>query len=171
MTEKEVYMSEWPNQISELQGKWVEQQQKLLTDWLASMKSAGGSTPPNVWREAIDILEQQVNSALDAQKQSLKVLAENAKHVEGAPEPLTQWCHQLEAGMEMWNDMQQRLWQVWFDTLRTTAAPAVQSPGETLVRNWQEMAQRAKSIQEQWLSNWTGLPTSSSVRPGDKSRK
>ena len=164
-------MSEWPNQISELQRKWMEQQQQLLNNWLSSLQSTGASTPPNVWQEAIDLLELQVNSALEAQKQSLKAVAENAKHAEGVPEPLTQWCHQVEAGIDMWNDMQQRLWQVWFDTLRTTAAPTVKSPGETLVKNWQDMANRARSIQEQWLSNWTGLTTATGTKPGDKTGK
>jgi len=164
-------MTEWPNQISELQRKWMEQQQQLLNDWLASLQGTGGSTPPNAWQEAVDLLEMQVNSALEAQKRSLKAVADNAKHVEGIPEPLTQWCNQLETGINMWNDMQQRLWQVWFDTLRTTAAPTVKSPGETLVRNWQDMAKRASEIQQQWLSNWTGLTMAPVSKPGDKSKK
>ena len=81
-------------------------------------------------------------------------MLENTENFEGAPESFTQIFHQLEDGIELWNDVQRRLWQVWFDMLRTTA-PVPQTPGETLIRNWQDMAQRAMSIQEQWLSNWT----------------
>ena len=160
---------EWPTQITELQRKWVEQQQQLLNDWLGTLQNAGVSATPNAWREAIDVIEQQVYSALDAQKQSLKTLIENTEKVEGVPEPITHLVHQLEDGIELWNDVQLRLWQVWFDMLRTSA-PVPQNPAETLISNWQDMAQRAMSIQEQWLSNWTGQ-TAASGKPGKKSPK
>ena len=160
---------EWPNQITELQRQWVEQQQQLLNDWLGTLQNAGGSATPNAWREAIDVIEQQVNNALDAQKQSLKALVENTAHVEGVPEPITHLVHQLEDGIELWSDVQLRLWQVWFDMLRTSA-PAPQTPAESLISNWQDMAQQAMSIQEQWLSNWTGQ-TAASGKPRKKTPK
>ena len=148
-------MLEWDDQASEFQRNWVKQQQELLGDWLGALQNAGAGQPASMWQEAVAVMEQQVNSALNNQKQSLLKLVDNTRQVEGVPEAFSQWVQQLEQGLELWTDVQQRLWQVWFDMLRTTT-PAAETPGETLVKNWQEMARQAASIQEQWLSNWTG---------------
>lgn len=79
-------MSEWPDHVTEFQRAWVEQQQKLLSDWLDSMKNAGGDTAGADWRKAADVMEQQVDSALDAQKRSLLAFAENIENARGAPD-------------------------------------------------------------------------------------
>ncbi|MEJ2760055.1 MAG: hypothetical protein P8126_00565 [Gammaproteobacteria bacterium] len=147
-------MSEWTDQIAEFQQAWVSQQQQLLTDWLGNLQKTGSAATPDVWRQAVDIMEQQVNSALDAQKRSLTALSENAGQAEGMPEAFAQWSRQLEEGIEEWTKMQQQLWQVWFDMFRA-AAPREETPAEALLKNWQDMAQRAMTIQEQWLSDWT----------------
>lgn len=144
-------MSGWPEQLNEYQRAWVEQQQKLMSDWLNNLQSAG--QPADIWRQMIDIMEQQVNSALDAQKNSLLTLAKNAEQTEGMPDNLSQGIQQMEQGIETWAEMQQQIWQNWFETLRM-AAPVSRTPGETLLKNWQDVAQRAMSMQEDWLSNW-----------------
>jgi len=161
-------MPEWTDQITEFQQAWVKQQQQLLSDWLGSLQQAGAGAPPDVWRQAVDIMEQQVNSALDAQKRSLKALAENAGQAEGTPESFAQWSRQLEEGIEEWTGMQHKLWQVWFDMFRS-AAPREETPAEALLKNWQDMAQRAASLQEQWLSDWTA--SASRGKAGKKTPK
>lgn len=161
-------MADWPNQIAEFQRQWVNQQQKLLTDWLETLQRTGADTPSNIWRGAVDVMERQINSALDTQKRSLMKLAANTRQVEGVPEALIQPIHQLEKGIELWTQVQQRLWKTWFETLRTTA-PAAETPDQTLIRNWQEMARQAMSIQEEWLSHWTGSQKASGGAPGKKS--
>ena len=85
-------------------------------------------------------------------------LAENADNLDGAPEPVTQWFHQLEESVELWTDVQERLWKVWFDMLRTTV-PSAQTPGETLLKTWEDMVHRAMSVQEEWMSRLTGSGT------------
>jgi len=160
-------MSDWPEQMTELQRKWVEQQQKLLSDWLDSMKSAGGESPRASWRKAADIMEQQVDSALDAQKQSLMAFAENIENVEGAPEAYTQAVKQLEQGIEQWAEVQHKMWHVWFDMLRATA-PAPQTPGETAMESWEDMVKRTMAVQEEWLSSWTGPRKSGGGSAGKK---
>lgn len=148
-------MTDWSDQIAEFQRSWVQQQQKLMTDWLESMKSAGGGASAPDWRQAADVMEQQVNSALDAQKRSLRAVAEKMESVEGAPNELNQAVKQLEDGIERWAEVQQEMWQVWFDMLRE-ASPKPQSPGETMMKSWEDMAKRTMSIQQQWLSSLTG---------------
>jgi len=161
-------MSGWPEQLNEYQRAWVEQQQKLMSDWLNNLQSAG--QPADIWQQMIDIMEQQVNSALDAQKNSLLTLAKDAEQTEGMPDTLSQGIQQMEQGIETWAEMQQQIWQNWFETLRM-AAPVSRTPGETLVKNWQDMAQRAMSMQEDWLSNWMSSMNPESETTGKKTTK
>lgn len=161
-------MSGWPEQLTEYQRAWVEQQQKLMSDWLKNLQSAGQGT--DVWQQMIDVMEQQVNSALEAQKNSLLSLARNAEQTEGMPDAFSQYVQQMEKSVEVWADMQQQVWQNWFEMLKS-AAPVSQTPGESLVKNWQDMAQRAMSMQEDWLSNWMSSMTPGSATSGKKSTK
>jgi hypothetical protein len=147
-------MAEWPSQIAEFQRTWVEQQQKMMSEWMDSLKNASNDASPASWRKAADVMEKQVNSALDSQKQSLMAIAGNVENIEGVPDAFTQTINQLEKGIELWADVQRRLWKVWFDMLRATS-PVPQTPGEAMMENWQEMVRKTMSIQEQWLSNWS----------------
>jgi len=153
-------MSDWPDQISEFQRNWVEQQQKLLSDWLESMQGAGGDSARASWRKAADVMEQQVESALDAQKRSLAAFAENMENVEGAPDTFGDAVKQLEDGIEQWAEVQQRMWRVWFDMLRA-AAPMPQTPAEAMMDSWEDMVKRTMSVQEEWLSKLSASPSSS----------
>lgn len=160
-------MSEWSEQIAEFQRAWVEQQQKLLSDWLDSMKSTGGGAVGADWRKAADVMEQQVNSALDAQKRSLLSFAENMENVQGAPEAFTDALKQLETGIDQWADVQHKMWHVWFDMLRSTS-PVPQTPGGTMMKSWEDMVKRTMSVQEEWLSRWQGSQVPSGGASGKK---
>jgi len=161
-------MANWSDQLSGLQLQWVEQQQELLNNWLKTLNKVGSVSSPTPWQQAIDILEKQVNSTLDAQKQSLMTLAENSEEAEGVPEQMVPWFQQIEEGIDLWNDMQHQLWRVWFDMLRT-APPVDEQPGETLLKNWQEFTNKAMEIQEQWLSNWENVQSEAGKSAGKKS--
>lgn len=172
-------MPEWDQQISEFQRNWMKQQQALLGDWLGNLQNTGAENPANMWQQAVAMMEQQVNSVLDVQKKSLLSLAENSRHVQGVPDAFSQWVAQLESGLESWTEVQRQLWKVWFDLLRSNAPAAAQTPGETLVKNWQDMARQAISVQEQWFANWMGsraaaekpARTSTQKRPARSTRK
>lgn len=164
-------MPEWPSQITDFQRTWVEQQQKMMNDWLESMRGAGSDASPASWRKAADVMEKQVNSALDTQKDSLMAIAENMENLEGAPDAYAQAVNQLEQGIELWAEVQHRLWKVWFDMLRATS-PVPQTPGEAMLESWQDMVRKSMTIQEQWLSNWTnaaGGTGGTSRKKGSKS--
>lgn len=139
-------MLEWSDQLTEFQYNWVEQQQKLLSDWLDSMKSAGGDSTRASWRKAADIMEQQVDSTLAAQKRSLLFFAENLEDVEGSPEAFNQALKQLEEGIDQWAEVQHRMWRVWFDMLRSTA-PAPQTPGEAMMESWEDTVKQTMAVQ------------------------
>lgn len=160
-------MTNWSDQISGLQLKWVEQQQDLLNNWLKTLHQVGSASTPTPWQQAIDVLEKQVNSTLDAQKQSLMTLAKNSEQAEGMPEQMLPWLQQMEEGIDLWNDMQHELWHTWFDMLRTTS-PIEEQPGDVLLKNWQEFTNRAMEIQEQWVSGWEKAQSKSGKSPAGK---
>ena len=163
-------MADWSDQITEIQRTCMEQQQKLLSGWVGALQNAGTGTPQSVWRQAVDNLEQQVNNVLDAQQQSINALIETVEHASNTSPDATQWEHQAEASIGLWTDMQQRVWKTWFDMLRN-AAPVKQQPGEMFVQNWQDFAQRAVEMQEQWLSSWTSGLSGNKESSGKRSKK
>lgn len=144
-------MSDYSEQFSELQKSWVAQQQKMLGDWLGSLKDSQDNSARASWRQVTDVMEQQVVSALDAQKTSLLSCVANMEGIEGAPEAMSSVVVQLKSGIEQWADVQQEMWRVWFDTLRN-AAPAPATPADALMESWEDMVKRTMSIQAKWLA-------------------
>lgn len=164
-------MSNWADQISEFQHTWLEQQQQLLSGWLGTLQNAAGAgTPQNAWRQTIDANEQQINSVLDAQQQLLTSLVKTVENAGNVPPESKQWEHQAEEGIELWTDLQHRLWKVWFDMLRN-ASPVPQTPGELLTQNWQDIVQRAVDFQEQCLSAWANNQPVDNKSSGKRSTK
>ena len=164
-------MTDWAEQITEFQHSWLEQQQQLLSGWLGTLQNAAGTgTPQHAWRQAIDTMEQQVNSILDTQQQSLTALVKTVESAGSTSMESHQWEHQAEEGIELWIDTQHRLWKVWFDMLRN-ASPAKQTPGELVAKNWQEFMDRAVDMQEQWISGWTNEISGQKKPSGKRSAK
>ena len=140
-------MSEWSDQFAELQRSWVTQQQKMLSDWLGAVKASPDDSLRAQWRQAADVMEQQVSSALAAQEQSLMACVANMEKVDGASEAVSQ----LKTTIERWTEVQRDTWRVWFDMLRK-AAPTPKTPGEAMMQSWEEMVKQTMAIQEKWLS-------------------
>lgn len=164
-------MTDWAEQITEFQRAWLEQQQQLLSGWVGNLQNvAGTSTPQNAWQQTIDAMEQQVNSVLDTQQQSLVALVKTIEQTGNASVGSHRWENQAEEGIELWIDTQHRLWKVWFEMLRN-ASPATKTPGEALAKNWQDLVDRAVDIQEQWLSGWTNEKSGHTKSSGKQSTK
>jgi|GEM_PF-6739253 len=161
-------MTDWTTQVTEFQRAWMEQQQKFLTDWLGTLQGGATGNASNTWKQSVSAVEKQVDGFLDLQKQSLRSIAGNLEQVEGAPEGYTHWVQQMEEGLDMWADMQHRLWEVWFDMLRSME-PVNPSSGKMPVMDWQDMAERAVSLQQQWLSDLTSAPAAAAKRGGKPS--
>lgn len=163
-------MSDLSDQISGFQRQWMDQQQQVMSKWFNALQGMGGGTAPDTWQQALDVIEEQVGSTLDIQRQSLMTLAENAENVDGVPESITQWIQQMEAGIAQWNDLQQQLWHTWFDMLRSVA-PARENPGDKLVKDWQDFAKRAMEIQENWFSTLAEIQPDTKKSTRKKSSK
>lgn len=148
-------MTDWTEQFTEFQQMWMDQQQKLMSNWIETLQQTGVASTHAAWKQAVDTMEQQVNTVLDNERKSLKTLMEQAQEIENTPKELGEWERQIEQGIDTWTDLQQRVWRLWFDMLRNTV-PSEQ-PGETLARRWGETVQSFMEMQEQWLSDWKSL--------------
>lgn len=148
-------MTDWTQQITEFQRMWMDQQQKLMSNWFDTLQQAGAASTHAAWKQAVDTMEQQVNTVLDNERKSLKMLVEHAREIENTPKELSEWERQIEQGIDTWTDLQQRVWLLWFDMLRKTVPR--EQPGDMFARRWGETVQSFMEMQEQWLSDWKSL--------------
>ena len=144
------------------------QPQEVFSDWLEGLKRLGGGAVPQNWQESIDFIERQINGALEAQIKSMKTLIANTESVTDVPESFAQWFARLEQSIELCGEMQQRLWEVWFNMLRSTTGPGT---GTTVYENWQEMMDHAVSMQEQMFNQWMTLQPAPEQAPRSKRAK
>ena len=144
-------MADWTEQVAEMQRSWVAQQQQVMKEWLGSVKSPGDDSLRASWRNAADMMEEQLKSALDTQTRSLLSCVENIEKVDGMPEEAVKALAKTKETVNGWAQVQGDIWKVWFDTVRQTAPPP-QTPAEALMESWEELAKKTMSIQNQWLA-------------------
>jgi hypothetical protein len=145
-------MTSTAEQITEFQRNWLEQQQELMSNWFGTLqKAAESNTPKTTWTEAIDTLEKQVDSALEMQQRSITTLLKTVEDSLDDTFDTDQLEQQLEEGVNIWTDVQHRLWEVWFEMLRH-ASPVEQLSNITFAKNWQEFVDQTMDIQKQAFS-------------------
>lgn len=150
-------MTDWANQVTELQRSWLEQQQKLMAGWFGTIQGAGATGGyQNAWQQTLYMMEQQVNSLLDTQQQMLTAWIETMGQAGDTCLGSRQWQHQAEEGIALWIDTQHRFWKTWFEMLHGSH-PTGQIPGDMLVKNWQDLADHAVDFQDQWLKGLTNV--------------
>jgi len=145
------------HEMSRMAKEWTETQQKLMSDWMETLRS-GQSTGPDLWMKALEHWQTAVRSTLDTQGKGLRDWATQVKQIDGAPEEMKQWADQGVELFSRWSEGQTQLWDQWFDTLRS-ADPANLGAGGTsssdLAKTWQNAAERMMSNQQEWLNKMT----------------
>ena len=134
----------------------VLQPQQVFSDWFEGLQNLGSGTIPQNWQETIDFIERQINGTLDIQVQSMKNIITNMQDAPGVPGQFVQWFQRLDQCIELSSDTQRRLWEVWFEMLRSTTS-MTQNPGTIMMGNWQEIMDNTLSMQEQFLNNLPGV--------------
>lgn len=138
--------------FAEMQRAWVTQQQEMLNNWVGTLKNTKNDSLRASWRKAVDVMEQQVQSALTAQQDSLMKGVANVESIDGLPEAAEQHVDQLKTTIGRWAKMQTEIWHVWFELVRE-AAPAPKTPADSLMESWEDMAKRTMDIQRKWMSD------------------
>jgi hypothetical protein len=143
-------------EMSRMVKEWTETQQKLVSNWMETLRS-GQSSGPDLWMQALEHWQGAVRSTLDSQGKGMRDWAAQVKQIDGASDEMKQWADQGVEMFSRWSDGQNQLWDQWFDTLRSAdpAALGGGAPSNDLVKTWQNAAERMLSSQQEWLGKMT----------------
>src|SRR2546430_1684037 len=65
---------------------WSETQQKLLADWLDTLRKLGGTPTLELWRQTVDTWQNSVKETVDARAEYTRQLTETLAKAKGTPE-------------------------------------------------------------------------------------
>jgi hypothetical protein len=138
---------------------WAQSQQQLLTNWLDTVRSLGGSPGSQVWGKTMETWQTAVQQTLDAQAQWTREWSETLLTTPGIPEDLRERVRQGQQELQRWTDAQRQLWQSWFDMIKGVglgeASTTGAQTGQNLAQIWTETAQKMIDAQSQWIRLWT----------------
>jgi hypothetical protein len=146
---------------------WAETQQKLLTNWLDTVRGFGGTPSLELWTKTVEAWQTSVKETLDARARWMQAWTETLATAQGTPEELRALAKQGREALQRWTEVERQLWQSWFNIVKDinfriepgTGAQA----GRDLVQTWQEAAHKMIDTQADWVRRWTDA--------GSRSRK
>ena len=138
---------------------WAESQQKLLTDWLNTLRKFGGTPTLELWKTTVDAWQNSVQETLDAQTKWTHQWIEVLSNAKGTPEELQGLVRQGREQLQQWTEAERDLWQRWFDIVREiNFKPEVgdrQQAGNDLLQLWQDNAYKMIDAQANIVRRWT----------------
>ncbi len=139
---------------------WGEMQQNLLTDWLDTLRSLGGTPTLELWRKTVDTWQSSVKETIDARAEWTKQWTETLAKAKGTPEELREMVREGREQLQHWTEAERDLWKGWFDTAREInfrpEAGVGAKAGEDLIQLWQDSATRMINTQADLVRRWTG---------------
>lgn len=142
---------------------WSEAQQKLLSDWLDTVRKAGGTPALKLWEQTMDAWESSVKSTMDAQTEWAHRWTETLEKAKGTPEEMRHLANEGRVQMQNWAEAQRELWQGWFNAVREINfkpdTSAASRTGKDLVQFWQDSAHKMIDAQATLLKRLTGSDT------------
>jgi hypothetical protein len=138
---------------------WAETQQKLLTNWLDTVRRSGGAPGPELWTKTVEAWQASVKETLDVQAEWTREWTETLSNAKGTPKELQALARQGRELLQHWTDAERQLWQGWFNIVKdinlrlepTTGAKA----GTDLIQLWQESAHKMIDTQAALVRRWT----------------
>jgi hypothetical protein len=142
---------------------WSETQQKLLTDWLDTMRKLGGTPTLELWTKTVDAWQSSVKETIDARAEWARQWTETLANAKGTPEELRDLASRGQEQLQQWAEAERDLWQGWFNIARHInfrPEPGVGAQaGRDLVQLWQESAHKMIDAQASLVRRWTGGTT------------
>jgi hypothetical protein len=144
---------------------WADSQQKLLTNWLDTVRRFSGGPGPELWAKTVEAWQASVKETLDAQAQWTHEWTETLARSKGTPEELQELARQGRELFQRWTEAERQIWQSWFNIVRDInfRPDAGTSPQANMIQLWQESAHRMidaqASLVKQWTSVFTGTRT------------
>ena len=81
---------------------WVQAQQKLLTNWLDTVKRYSGTHSPDLWTSTVDAWQTSVKQTLDAQEEWMRQWTETLANTQGTPQELQALARQGREQLQRW---------------------------------------------------------------------
>jgi len=142
---------------------WSETQQKLLTDWLDTLRKLGGTPTLEFWTKTVDAWQSSVKETIDARAEWARQWNETLANAKGTPEELRDLASKGQEQLQQWAEAERDLWQGWFNIARHInfrPEPGVGAQaGRDLVQFWQESAHKMIDAQASLVRRWTGGTT------------
>jgi hypothetical protein len=139
---------------------WSETQQKLLTDWLDTLRKLGGTPTLELWTKTVDAWQSSVKETVDARAEFTRQLTETLANAKGTPEELRELARKEREQVQQWAEAERELWQGWFNIVREInfrpEPGAGAQAGRNLVQLWQESANKMIDAQAALVRRWTG---------------
>jgi len=142
---------------------WSETQQKLLADWLDTLRKLGGTPTLELWRQTVDTWQNSVKETVDARAEYTRQLTETLAKAKGTPEEFRELAREGREQLQHWTEAERDLWKGWFDVAREinfrpepgTGAQA----GKDLLQLWQDSTHKMIDTQAALIRRWTGGTT------------
>jgi hypothetical protein len=148
------------NTNESLMKTWAETQQKLLTDWLDTLRKLGGTPTLELWTKTVDAWQSSVHETLDARTEWTRQWTETLANAKGTPEELRELAHKGREQLQNWGEAERELWQGWFNIVRDInfrpEPGAGAQAGRDLVQLWQDSAHKMIDAQASLVRRWTG---------------
>ena len=142
---------------------WSETQQKLLTDWLDTLRKLGGTPTLEFWTKTVDAWQSSVKETIDARAEWARQWTETLANAKGTPEELRDLTSKGQEQLQQWAEAERDLWQGWFNIARhinfRPEPGAGAQAGRDLVQLWQESAHKMIDAQASLVRRWTGGTT------------
>lgn len=142
---------------------WSETQQKLLADWLDTLRKLGGTPTLELWRQTVDTWQNSVKETVDARAEYTRQLTEALGKAQRTPDEFRELAREGREQLQHWTEAERDLWKGWFDVAREinfrpepgTGAQA----GKDLLQLWQESTHKMIDTQAALIRRWTGGTT------------
>ena len=152
---------DWQKQTQDMLNSWTDSQKKLWDNWTESVQNFTGVQNDDIWAKTVETWQGSVTQALNTQNELSKAWVNNLNNVEGTPEQFVEWAKQSQEMSTRWNELQQQLWNNWFEVAKKVE-PANVTPGfdvdagKKVFEAWQDAAQQAFKVQTDWVNTFTG---------------
>ena len=139
---------------------WSESQQKLLTDWLDTLRKLGGTPTLELWKKTVDAWQTSVKETVDARAEFTRQLTDTLANAKGTPEELRALARKEQEQVQHWADADRELWQGLFNIVRNINFGPEHGAGAQATRDivqlWQESAHTMIEAQASVVRRWTG---------------
>jgi len=146
----------WQQQTEEMFKTWTDSQKKVWENWTDAMKGFGTTPNTEMWGKTLDTWQTMVKNGLDTQGQWTKTMVDNVTKIEGVPAPVVEMTKQSQEMNARWNEMQQQMWNNWFDLVKkmdpSTFAKFGGEDGKNLFQTWQDSMQQMMKTQTEWVN-------------------